>query len=397
MSALDNRSVTTEPLAVSRTRSSGSNRLEPIPLGPLPERPLVSILMANYNYAAYLGAAIESALHQTYEHFELIMVDDGSTDDSCAVMERYAQQDARIRLLPSSGNRGQADAFSRAFAASKGDIICLLDSDDTMTPDKLERVVEHFQAHPTIGAVNHRIMMVDAGGRGVLELPYVMGFEHGWIAERVILRGGRWLSMPGCAIAFRRDVGEVIFPLPEAETIRAGDHVLIPIVPLLTEVSGIDAVLYHYRVHGQNDTGGLALTPERLEKFLVNVERSVGCVNRHLVRLGMPERQIDYRRDLGYRQNLLELRLLRGDPRLILMRDYARVASMLVRDDLYGRLVGLGRAGVYGVAVLLPRRWRARWLNAIFGYHAVKQVLRAILRHLRFVLFRARRRSVEML
>ena len=76
-----------------------AQKLRPIELAPLPDNPLVSVLVANYNYGQYVGEAIESVFQQTYPHFEIIVCDDGSTDDSRDVISRYQEKDPRVRLL----------------------------------------------------------------------------------------------------------------------------------------------------------------------------------------------------------------------------------------------------------------------------------------------------------
>ncbi len=135
--------------------------LHPIELRPLPEQPLVSILVSNYNYARYIGAAIESALDQTYSNIELIICDDGSTDNSVSVIEEYQRKDSRLQFLPKA-NGGQGSGFNAAFAASRGEIITLLDSDDLFLPHKVERIVADFQAHADAGFGVHRVMRMSA-------------------------------------------------------------------------------------------------------------------------------------------------------------------------------------------------------------------------------------------
>jgi glycosyltransferase involved in cell wall biosynthesis len=111
--------------------------LSPIELSPLPARPLVSILISNYNYARYIGESIQSALQQTYSNLELIVCDDGSTDESVGVIEDYARKDPRVRLIRKV-NGGQASGLNAAFAASRGAILSLLDSDDLFLPRKVD-------------------------------------------------------------------------------------------------------------------------------------------------------------------------------------------------------------------------------------------------------------------
>ena len=102
--------------------------------------PLVSIVINNYNYASFVTQAIESAFAQTYSNIEVIVVDDGSTDRSWSIINSYA--DKLIAITKENG--GQSSAINAGFAASKGEIICLLDSDDIFLPEKVAEVVKSF-------------------------------------------------------------------------------------------------------------------------------------------------------------------------------------------------------------------------------------------------------------
>ncbi len=105
-----------------------------------------TIIISNYNYGRFLVAAIESALNQTYADTEVVVVDDGSTDDSRQIIAGYGN---RIRPVLKA-NGGQASAFNAGFAASTGDVICMLDSDDLFYPSKVERIARTFESYPEI-------------------------------------------------------------------------------------------------------------------------------------------------------------------------------------------------------------------------------------------------------
>ena len=102
--------------------------------------PLVSVIINNYNYGHFLGEAIDSVLNQTYPNIEIVVVDDGSTDNSREIISSY--QEKIISVLKENG--GQASAFNAGFAASRGDIIFMLDSDDIFVPEKVAEVVNIF-------------------------------------------------------------------------------------------------------------------------------------------------------------------------------------------------------------------------------------------------------------
>ena len=115
---------------------------------PLPAQPLVSLLVANYNYAGYIGAALDSALGQSYDNLEVCVCDDGSSDDSVALIESYAQRDRRVKL-ETKANGGAASALNVAFEMSSGEIVCLLDADDIFEPHKVAAIVDayaHFES-----------------------------------------------------------------------------------------------------------------------------------------------------------------------------------------------------------------------------------------------------------
>jgi glycosyltransferase involved in cell wall biosynthesis len=115
---------------------------------PVPERPLVSVVIPAYEAERFLGEAIESALAQTYGPVETIVVDDGSGDGTADVARRYPG----VAVIEQE-NAGPSAARNRGFAASGGELIAFHDADDAMTADKLEMQVGHLLANPGVGCV----------------------------------------------------------------------------------------------------------------------------------------------------------------------------------------------------------------------------------------------------
>ena len=227
-------------------------KLKPMELAPLPENPLVSVLIANYNYGQYIGEAIESVLNQTYPHFEIIVCDDGSTDDSVQVIQSYVKRAPCVHLIVKE-NGGVASALNTAFFASRGDLIALLDADDIWLPHRLQEVVKAFNASPVPGLVVHplRVTKLETGRIVKPRLPRKP--DRGWLAPRLIA-GDYCIFPPASGMTLHREVASRVFPLPE--TFRAlADGVLREHAALLALVGVVDVVLGLYRQHASNVTG----------------------------------------------------------------------------------------------------------------------------------------------
>lgn len=113
------------------------------------EKGLVSIIMPAYNAGQYIKDAVDSALAQTYSNIEIVVVDDGSTDDTAAIMARYAAE-KRINFIQQK-NQGVAAARNTALAVAKGEFVAFLDADDLFLPNKIEKQIGYLQAHPECG------------------------------------------------------------------------------------------------------------------------------------------------------------------------------------------------------------------------------------------------------
>lgn len=230
-----------------------SHKLVPIPLTPLSDKPLVSIITSNYNYADFLPEAAESVLRQTYANFEWIICDDGSTDRSLDVLDVLSGRDSRVRVIAKQ-NGGQASGLNAAFAHSSGELIFLLDSDDLFNPSKLEVMVYAHQSQPTAGFGLHRVQWVNNARARQGVWPPAAKIPTGWYGESLLSTGGVLPYMPPTsALTLHRSVAERIFPLPESpELTGVADQVITRLSPLLTSVLRRSEVLAEYRVHSSN-------------------------------------------------------------------------------------------------------------------------------------------------
>jgi glycosyltransferase involved in cell wall biosynthesis len=130
-----------------------------------PGRPAVSIIMPAYNVEPFVSGAIESVRAQTFSNFELLVVDDGSTDGTAAAVERHAQEDDRIRLLRQS-NLGLSAARNVALQHARGEYLAILDSDDAWMPSFLGSQIEILERQPEVDIVTTNAWFVGGSMSG---------------------------------------------------------------------------------------------------------------------------------------------------------------------------------------------------------------------------------------
>ena len=170
--------------------------------------PLVSIVIPCFNYEKYVAGAIEGVLAQTYQRTEVIVVNDGSTDNSLEVIGRYAD---RVRIIDKP-NGGSISAYNRGFAAARGDIVIFLDADDLMAPEAVDEVVRAWG--PGVSKAQWDLAIID--GRGEETRPALLLVSTGIRRRRgarVVERTGtyRWPVTAGNAYA--RAFADLVFPL----------------------------------------------------------------------------------------------------------------------------------------------------------------------------------------
>lgn len=241
----------------------------------LPNTPFVSVLIANYNYAHYIRFAVESVLRQTYQNFEIILCDDGSSDNSAQVLSQIAQEEApRVKTIFRT-NGGHAASLNSAFRECKGDIICLLDPDDIWMPNKLEQIVQEFKRSGA-GVVLHQLGMIDSEGHIIR--PFVTKqITGGWILPNIINAEIVPRFTPTSSISIHRTVADIIFPLKEQIRIHADTHLLLR-AACVTTIATISETLGYMRIHDSNcfsasfTSISKSLDAERRKKQLLTIE-----------------------------------------------------------------------------------------------------------------------------
>lgn len=159
----------------------------------------VSVLMPVFNAEAYLAQAIESILGQTFKDFEFIIVDDGSTDASPALLQRYARKDGRIHLI-SRENRGIARTRNELLSQAQGEFVAMMDADDIALPDRLSRQIAFLQHHPDVVCLGSSYQLIDEAGRLLLTCFAVP--EEDTAIQRQLLTGSGGVHQP--TVMFRR-------------------------------------------------------------------------------------------------------------------------------------------------------------------------------------------------
>ncbi|WP_199453853.1 glycosyltransferase family 2 protein [Marinobacter sp. bablab_jr008] len=148
------------------------------------EQPLVSVVIATYNMGQYLPLAIDSVLNQTWTNLEVVVVDDGSEDDTREQMKKYGG-DPRVRYIPTE-NKGQPQAKNRGLQEAKGDFIAFCDADDLWQPHKLEVQIPCFD-NEDVGVVYSEVSYIDQHGEPVdKETPYER--YSGVVTDKLVIK-----------------------------------------------------------------------------------------------------------------------------------------------------------------------------------------------------------------
>ncbi len=213
---------------------------------------MISIIINNYNYARFLRAAIDSALGQSYQPIEVLVVDDGSTDQSRAIIDSYGD---RIRPVLKK-NGGQASALNAGLAQCQGDSVIFLDADDVLLPHAAQRVAEVFSVQPQTAKIQYRMEVIDQGGHqtGVIKPPRHIPLPTGDFIRQELLFPFDLTWLPTSGNAFAAQALRSIIPIPEAVYGKVGaDWYVAHLTPLFGAVVSLDEVCAYYRVHASNN------------------------------------------------------------------------------------------------------------------------------------------------
>lgn len=135
--------------------------------------PIVTVFIPCYNAERFISETIEGILAQTCQDFEILIIDDGSTDNSRGIIEAYAQKDARIRALYNRGNKGVGYTRNRGIREARGKYLAVMDADDIAAPNRLEKEIQYLEKHKSVGAVSGCMYMMDERGKKLGKSPQI--------------------------------------------------------------------------------------------------------------------------------------------------------------------------------------------------------------------------------
>jgi uncharacterized protein (TIGR01627 family) len=242
--------------------------------------PLVSLVIINWNYAAYVGEAIDSLKAQDYPEIEIVVVDNGSTDLSRDVIAAHVAGDPQCSVIHVERNLGQLGAFFEILPSLNGDFVTILDADDALCPNFASTHVQvHLAAKNNAALTSSNLVEVDGKGRALTGhyealnhaappsglglrrfdtsplVPTISERDYHELARTVASysSGGGWLWGPGSSTMYRRSVLELVrYSRPTRTWMRAADNFLNPLCHAVGGSVLINLPLSAYRVHGAN-------------------------------------------------------------------------------------------------------------------------------------------------
>ena len=206
---------------------------------------LVSVVIPMYNAESFVAETIESVLGQTYAAWELVVVDDGSTDRSSQVVEGFLEEQ-RVRYLRQP-NQGVSSARNLGLSVTSGEFVSFLDADDLWLPDNLLFKVDYLQRNPERGVVHADVAIVDEQSRRTGRL--LVGRE-GWLLDSLLLWEGCNIPGPSSAL-FRRSCVEAIGAFDPAFSTAADQDIFFR-AAAGTQVGHVSTILTLARFHGAN-------------------------------------------------------------------------------------------------------------------------------------------------
>lgn len=232
-------------------------------------RPLVSVVMPAYNAARWIAQSIESVLAQSYGSWELIVVDDGSTDATPAVVSNYSEYVHYVRQQ----NQGAPAARNRGIREARGDYFLFLDADDLLTPNALEVLTAFLETHPEIDVAYGDGFLIDENGTPFQSLhDYRIRVSESYLEQFVISAYIGYLGV----ILFRRSALTHLDGPFDEELFAVEDwDLLIRVAAAGCKFANVPEVIGYYRIHGSNTSSPYSPAAQRRQKALIQARLKV--------------------------------------------------------------------------------------------------------------------------
>ncbi len=214
------------------------------------QKGLVSVIIPNYNYAPYLGGAVNGALAQTYPDIEVIVVDDGSTDESKDVLINFGNGITTIR----QENLGVAAARNNGVSAGTGEFVAFLDADDEWLPEKIEKQVAMLRDDPSLGLVHVGVEEIDTAGGSLRRR---LEGATGDATHELLMLGGKGILGGGSGLLVPRAVFEAVGGF-DTQLSTSADWDLFYRIASRYPVGFVSQALLRYRVHDTNMSANVA-------------------------------------------------------------------------------------------------------------------------------------------
>lgn len=323
-------------------------------------RPLISVVMATYNGELYLEEQLRSIIGQSYTNFELIIVDDCSTDGTRDILARYQAQDKRIRCVMNAINAGANPTFEQALRLTQGDLVAISDQDDIWRPNKLETLFNNIGDYDCI--YTDSLLIDDLGNQLSRTLLQSLRVRKP-VADQRTLSLITKNSIAGHAVLIRKNVVDMAIPLIPSEHIFY-DHQLALIATLNRGIVYFDQPLTSHRIHGRNlvhDTLGTATPPKngrvnRPSTMGSRIIKTIDFINTHVEKYarhyeGKPDVLTKVNRLNSIKERLTHLQNSYFDMQLFFQ-------LLLVRDEWFA---SSGRSPISNCFSLAKgARWNAR-------------------------------------
>lgn len=264
--------------------------------------PYISVVIPNYNYEAYLKKCIDSVLTQNYNYFEVIIVDDCSTDNSRELILSYGD---RVKPIFPEENGGHGQAFNLGFSHSKGDIVAFLDADDFANEGWLSSLAASYESDSMM--YHHYANLVDESNNIIGIFPSLStGLDTGNLSEK-LRTIGRIKTTVTSALAFSRKALLQVMPMDKIRYSQGADGYLASTVPLYGKVKKLDGNLTSYRQHSRGHSKFDNTLLKRAEwSYHHNTERYYD-IKKLSNKLGKPCKKILGTNDILFLEQLLVL------------------------------------------------------------------------------------------